>query len=164
VLAMSVAPKKSTTYAERVGQLIRMLGSDREGERHAALGALNRTLKSAGLDFHVIANAIEPLNDQLDFHAEMTRIYDAGLAASVSNTEKTSSLDFNTFRDIDGKVTWQTMALYCQENRDQLRQDNHKEFVADMAAKTSNDNFGRGLTSKQMSYLQSLYFKLGGKP
>jgi hypothetical protein len=156
---MSVAAKKPVTYAERVGQLIRMLGSDREGERHAALGALDRTLRNAGLDFNVLASAVEPLNDQLDFVAEMDRVYEVGLAANARK-EPPPNLDFNTFRDVDGKVTWQAMALFCQERRDRLKDDWEREFIADMAA----GNRGRDPSERQMPYLKKAYFRLGGKP
>jgi hypothetical protein len=157
---MSAAPK---TYAQGCADLIRMLASNHDGERNNALMLLDRKLKGAGPDFNVLAGAVEWLNDDLDINAEMNRVYEAGRAAAPK-AEEPPSLDFNTFRDIDGKLTWQTMALYCQQRSDRLKQDNHKEFVADMAARTSNDNFGRGISPKQLSYLQSLYFKLGGKP
>ena len=162
---MSAAPK---TYAQGCADLVRMLASNHDGERNNAVMLLDRKLRSNGLDFNVLAGAIEWLNDQLDINAEMNRVYEAGVeagrAAIPKAEEPQSNLDFNGFRDIDGKLTWQSMALYCQQHRDRLTQDNHKEFVADMAARTSNDNFGRGVSSKQLSYLQSLYFKLGGKP
>jgi hypothetical protein len=43
----------------RIGQLIRMLSSDQPGEAAAAAQALNRTLASAGLDIHALADAAE---------------------------------------------------------------------------------------------------------
>ena len=45
--------------APRLGQLIRLLSSDRDGEVVAAARALGRTLRSVGADFHVLAAAIE---------------------------------------------------------------------------------------------------------
>ena len=45
--------------SRRIGQLIRMLSSDQPGEAGAAALALNRTLASAGLDIHVLANVVE---------------------------------------------------------------------------------------------------------
>ncbi len=49
------------TVAPRIGQLIRLLGSDKDGEVVAAARALGRTLRSAGADFHVLAADIESL-------------------------------------------------------------------------------------------------------
>jgi hypothetical protein len=45
--------------APRIGQLIRMLGSDQDGEVVAAARALGRTLAGAGEDFHSLADAVE---------------------------------------------------------------------------------------------------------
>jgi hypothetical protein len=45
--------------APRIGQLIRLLGSDQDGEVIAAARALGRTLTSVGADFHSLADTIE---------------------------------------------------------------------------------------------------------
>jgi hypothetical protein len=41
--------------AEKLGNLIRLLSSDRDGEVGAALEAIKRTLKNANLSFHGLA-------------------------------------------------------------------------------------------------------------
>ncbi len=43
----------------RVAQLLRMLGSDRDGEVVAAAGALRRTLAGAGVDLHDLSAVVE---------------------------------------------------------------------------------------------------------
>jgi hypothetical protein len=43
----------------RIGQLLRMLSSDQSGEAGAAAYALTRTLASAGLDIHKLADVVE---------------------------------------------------------------------------------------------------------
>jgi hypothetical protein len=45
--------------APRIGQLIRLLGSDQDGEVVAAARALGRTLASVNEDFHTLADTIE---------------------------------------------------------------------------------------------------------
>jgi hypothetical protein len=45
--------------SRRIAQLIRMLSSDQQGEAGAAAQALNRTLVSAGLDIHRLADVVE---------------------------------------------------------------------------------------------------------
>jgi hypothetical protein len=45
--------------APRIGQLIRLLGSDQDGEVVAAARALGRLLASVGEDFHTLADTIE---------------------------------------------------------------------------------------------------------
>jgi hypothetical protein len=48
-----------TRVTTRVGQLIRLLSSDKPGEAGAAAQALNRTLATAGLDVHDLARVVE---------------------------------------------------------------------------------------------------------
>jgi hypothetical protein len=43
----------------KIGRLIRLLGSDSDGECLAAARALGRTLAGAGEDFHSLADAVE---------------------------------------------------------------------------------------------------------
>jgi hypothetical protein len=45
--------------APKLGKLVRLLGSDRPGEVQATVEALRRTLASAGLTLHDLADAIE---------------------------------------------------------------------------------------------------------
>ncbi len=45
--------------APRIGALLRMLGSDHDGEALGAARALQRTLGGAGLDLHALADAVE---------------------------------------------------------------------------------------------------------
>lgn len=45
--------------APRLGQLVRLLGSNRDGECLAAARALGRALKSVDADFHTLATLIE---------------------------------------------------------------------------------------------------------
>lgn len=52
-------PAALASIAPRVGQLIRLLASDRDGEVVAAARALKRTLTSVGQDFHALANSLE---------------------------------------------------------------------------------------------------------
>jgi hypothetical protein len=43
----------------RLGKLIRLLASDKPGEVAATAQAIERTLRSAGLDFHSLASVVE---------------------------------------------------------------------------------------------------------
>jgi hypothetical protein len=43
----------------KVPALIRLLVTDQDGERMAAVAAIERTLRSAGLDFHALADQLE---------------------------------------------------------------------------------------------------------
>jgi hypothetical protein len=56
--------------APRIGQLIRLLASDKDGEVVAAARALARTLKSVGADFHELADVLDrPLPAALELPA-----------------------------------------------------------------------------------------------
>lgn len=48
-----------SSTAVRVGQLVRLLGSDRPGEVVAAVDTLKRTLANVGADLHALAHLIE---------------------------------------------------------------------------------------------------------
>jgi hypothetical protein len=56
---MNAAVTLSSSAATRIGQLVRMLGSDHPGEVFAAVTALQRTLRSAGTDLHYLADVTE---------------------------------------------------------------------------------------------------------
>ena len=63
------------------------------------------------------------------------------------------------FHGIDGKPSWEDVALFCQ--REKHRVDaRHHEFIDDMASRSA---WGREPTEKQHKYLHSLFFKLGAK-
>jgi hypothetical protein len=49
----------ASSAAIRIGQLVRLLGSDKDGEIVAAATAINRTLIAAGSDLHHLANVAE---------------------------------------------------------------------------------------------------------
>jgi hypothetical protein len=59
--------------APRLGALIRMLGSDRDGEALAAARAIGRVLKASGQDFHALAETIENAPHAVAPHAAPTR-------------------------------------------------------------------------------------------
>jgi hypothetical protein len=54
---MSVTLASST--AGRIGQRVRLLGSDKTGDVVAAASAIKRTLRGAGLDMHAFADVTE---------------------------------------------------------------------------------------------------------
>jgi hypothetical protein len=48
-----------TPFETKLGKLIRLLASDKPGEVVAAADAINRSLRSAGMDIHRLAEAVE---------------------------------------------------------------------------------------------------------
>jgi hypothetical protein len=67
--------------AGKLANLIRRLGSDRDGEVVATARALIRTLEGAGSDLHELAERIENSGESALTDAEMQKIFDAGAAA-----------------------------------------------------------------------------------
>jgi hypothetical protein len=53
------AVNMSSSAVSRIGQLVRLLSSDRPGEVVAAATAINRTLATAGADIHHLADVVE---------------------------------------------------------------------------------------------------------
>jgi hypothetical protein len=45
--------------AARLAQLVRLLGTDKDGERLAAVAAMDRALRAGGHDWHDLADAVE---------------------------------------------------------------------------------------------------------
>jgi hypothetical protein len=62
-----------SSIAPRIGRLVRLLASDKDGEVLAAARAIGRTLASAGQDFHALAEAVENAPHAVAPHAASTR-------------------------------------------------------------------------------------------
>ena len=146
---------RKKTLEEKIADRVRMLASDKPGEVVAAANALKSILTSAGTDINGLAHAIENLGKSTEVSKDqMKKIWDA----AVQHTENRLH-GSDDFRSTDGKPTWQSVALFCQRNRDRL-QPKHHEFINDMAARTV---YEREPTENQHKYLFSLFLRLGGK-
>jgi len=143
------------TLEERIADVIRLLASDKDGDVIAAACALKRVLASAGTDIHGLAHGIENLGKNAEVSKEqMKQIWEA----AVQHTENRLH-GADDFISADGKPTWQSVALFCQRNKNRLRPQTH-EFVDKMASQTV---YGREPTENQHKYLFALFLQLGGK-
>jgi hypothetical protein len=140
-------------YTKKVANVIRRLGTcDKVDIVNTVLG-LQRLI-----DVHALAAHIEnPVAVSLN-EAEAKRIWTAGYTRGVQDTENKQH-GVNDFIGVDGKPTWQAVALFLQCNKHRLPEKHH-EFVDDMASRTVWDYEP---SEKQHKYLHSLFFKLGGK-
>src|SRR6516162_2078178 len=102
------------TLEQRIALIIRLLGSDKDGEILAAAAALKRTLASAGTDFNGLAHGIENLGKGIS-NEERKKIWDA----AVQHTENRLH-GADDFIDSTGKPTWEAVALFCQRNKQRL--------------------------------------------
>jgi hypothetical protein len=153
VLAMSAGKK---TLEERIAMTIRMMASDKDGDKLAAVCALGRVLESAGTDFNGLAHGIENnLGKGAELEkAKMKQIWDT----AVQHTENRLH-GADDFISADGKPTWQSVALYCQRNKHRL-DTKHHDFIDKVAAQTV---YGREPTERMHKYLFSLFLRLGGR-
>src|SRR5262245_60746200 len=143
------------TLEQKIADRIRMLSSDNSGDVVAAAHALKLILASAGTDIHGLAHAIENLGKSAEVSKdEMKRIWDA----AVQHTENRLH-GADDFASTDGKPTWQSVALFCQRNKQRLRPQTH-EFVDKVAAQTV---WNREPSERQHKYLFALFLQLGGK-
>jgi hypothetical protein len=148
----------------RVGDLIRLLSSDRDGEIVATVYALRRMLKSHGADVHALAEHVETANGGLTeeykqkIRAEIENARAVGYAEGVKAAEA-RQYGTGAFRNTDGKVEWTEVALFVQREKHRL-DSRHHEFIDDMASRTV---YMREPSLNQHRYLHSLFYKLGGK-
>jgi hypothetical protein len=152
----------SAPVRKKVASLIRLLGSNQEGERLGSAHGLDRTLKGSGFDFHTLADLVEQANGDKLSEAEMKKLYDAGYEVGhtdgVAAAEAKVSHDEDGFRNVNGHPSWHAMAVFCQDCSGRLR-PNEADFVDDMAGWTT----WREPTPKQAKWLRSIYARLGGK-
>jgi hypothetical protein len=151
-ITMSCGP---TTYEQKLGQCIRMLGSDREKEALAALHALRRRLEAAGEDLHDLANRIENANGAGISEAELQRALEQGIAIGLKRAE---SARHRQFHDIsEAKDPWGQVADHCQQHRHRLSEREGK-FVGGMVGLTRE----KTLTPKQAKWLLDIFRRLDG--
>ena len=157
MLEVSVSAK---TFEQRIADLVRRLGTDHEGEMVATVRALQRSLASQNISCTDLGDGIEKLATGGLAEAEMKRLFDAGYAKGVEDTER-KRLAEEAVHGLkpDGSTDWEAIALYCQREKARLEAKHH-QFVDDMASRMT---WGREPTDRQGTYLISLFRKLGGR-
>lgn len=144
--------------AGKLAKFIRMLSSDQDGDVIAAAHAIMRALRGAGADIHALAGRIEKPNGRLS-EMEMKRLYNAGYHDGMRAAED-KKFGLGDFHNIDGTLDWHEISLFCQRRSDRLC-EKERTFINDMAAGTV---WGREPSEKQIKWLKSLFYKLGGMP
>jgi hypothetical protein len=132
---MKAAITLASSAASRIGQLGRLLGSDRSGEVVAAAAAIKRTLFVAGTDIHHLADIAE-----------------SGLQSAPSIAPQLPPAD-----DLDISVA--AMIRLCINSTARLS-ERERNFVAnlDRLAWTRGSNFAP--TEKQTAWLLGIYQRL----
>jgi hypothetical protein len=162
-LPSELTVRRNDRHGSRLGDVIRRLTSNSEGEAFAALCAIARLLETCGCSFHDLAEHIENGGslteaDKQKISTAIERARLEGYAEGVAAAEAKQH-GAGAFRNTDGALEWSEVALFVQRQKHRLPEKHH-EFVDDMAARTV---YGREPTPKQHQYLHSLFFKLGGR-
>ena len=151
-------------HGSRLGDVIRRLASNSQGEAFAALCAIARLLQAYGQSFHTLAEHVEngggglSETDKQKISAAIENARAIGYAEGVKAAESKQH-GTGAFRNTDGTLEWTEVALFVQRQKHRLPEKHH-EFIDDMAARTV---YGREPTPRQHQYLHSLFYKLGGK-
>ena len=163
-LPRELTARRDDRHGSRLGDIIRRLVSDSQGEAIAALCAMARLLENHRLSFLDLADHIEngggglSEDDKKKIRSEIENARAIGYAEGVKAAESKQH-GTGAFRNTDGTLEWTEVALYVQREKRRLPEKHH-EFVDDMASRTV---YGREPTPKQHQYLHSLFYKLGGK-
>ena len=122
--------------------------------------AVRRVLESAGTDAHGLVDHLESAgeaNSGISREA-LKKAFERGYATGVEDAENRQH-DGREFRNTDGRLEWDAVALFLQRNKHRL-DPRHHDFIDDMAARIA---WEREPTERQHKYLHSLFYKLGGK-
>jgi hypothetical protein len=150
------------SYEAKLATLVRMLGTEHEGEALAAWRALKRLLASRDASFTDLGDAIEKLANGGLEHAELERVFNAGLAQGRREVEQRHREAETVYgKRPDGSWDWETIATYCQRQNARLHDAKEMEFVNDMTSRLSFA--GREPTEKQSAWLLAIFRRLGGR-
>jgi hypothetical protein len=133
---------------ERLAKLIRMLGSDRDGEVVATVVALKRALAANGLDLHDLADRLTRQNKSEPDVAALLQARREGFRQGYRAAQE----DFDT----SDTLTWREVAEFCAARSD-LLQPYEAKFVRQMEAWTAR---GRTPSEKQGRWLDLIYSRL----
>jgi len=161
VLPPNIIARRDDKHGSLLGDVMRRLSSDSDGEIVATVRAVRRLLESEGVGVHELVDHIEGNGGGFD-EAVAKQIYDAAYSRGYARGTQDAENKQHGARDFlrtDGKPEWDEVALFLQRNKHWL-DSKHHQFVDDMCGRTV---WGREPTEKQHRYLHSLFFQLGGK-
>jgi hypothetical protein len=128
------AKSQKKVDADKVGKLVRMLASDKDGEVLAAVAALKRTLGAGGADINDMADAL-------------VAGLKPGKPERVSWEPPPPDL-----------LNWESMSWHCHFHSHRLRDDD-RDFVVDVLLGRAGFDLGRA-TPELMQRLRSIVAKV----
>jgi hypothetical protein len=151
---------------ERIAQLARMVGSI-GGERRNAFAALEQTMRSEGITWTDIGNAIQrgPNGDSEGKYTEteMQEFAQALRAEGVEAGIKVGMARAQTQQQSNGHVVLPEpaeMADFCHQRQNRLKNDWQRDFVADIYAITRRRT---NLSLPRLANLAKIYIEIGGR-
>jgi hypothetical protein len=132
----------------KLGKLLRLLGSDRDGEVVATGRSIVRVLEGAGLDLHVLADNIDGDN----------KIAEQAYKRGIVDGRRQAEEERRGFRSVDAldEPTWHEIACECAARESRL-DGKEREFVADMVRWTVR---GGKPTEKQAKWLRLIFMRV----
>jgi hypothetical protein len=155
-LPPELTARRDARHGSRLGDAIRMLSSDQNGDVVAAWHGILRMLQSCGADIHALAEHIEnggiSEKYQEEVRTQIKKAHEIGYERGVRAAEA-------RFRP-DGQLTFSEVALFVERHINRLPPDKH-EFIHKMALYARQDYEP---TPKQGKFLFDLFVQyLGGK-
>jgi hypothetical protein len=152
------------SVAKKIARLLRLFGSDFEGEAVNALMAMRRLAASERLSFNDIAILIENHEGEIEekkfSDADAAVIYAMGVEQGKADAASRGTILPEDFYHEDGSPRWREIAVWCQERSTRLR-PNEQQFIDDMVGRLQWVE--REPTAKQGRWLLSIFFQLGGR-
>jgi hypothetical protein len=98
--------------ADKLKRFIRLLSSDSDGEVVAAARALNRTLKGAKLDIHMLADSIQA-NGKEYTEAQLLKAREIGIGEGRRLEREEQGAPVFRNINLDDEPTWHEIAVEC---------------------------------------------------
>jgi hypothetical protein len=146
--------------AKRIGVLIRLLGSNFEGEAIGAATGLRRLLSAEGLSFGDVALLIENCDGRLEAlrfsENDAKAIYERGI--EIGKTQANGCSLSDQYFDLNGNPRWVELVTFCQTSSAKMTlKPNEREFLDELPAKLR-----WRMTRPMGGFLLSIFWKLGG--
>lgn len=145
----------TAVYLEKIQKCIRLLASDKDGERQAAVGALGRVLGNNGLCFDDLAELLNSDLAESAYQNGRERGYEEGYRQAELDGRKDARRASNGEHGASSSALY-AVARACADHIDQFT-DEQAEFVRSMVRVTG---CGWSLTPRQEKYLRDLHARL----
>jgi len=149
--------------AKRIAKLFRLLASDFDGEVLNAARRMKQQLATEGLSINDIAVVLENANGEIEerkySETDAKIIFEKGIEKGRKEEARKQEAPPEFF-GTDGQPRWYEIAVFCQQNSAQLRNEWERSFANDMPGNIIKYS---APTEKQAKHLLAIFVKLGGR-